>query len=67
MGNEVLPEDHEAWGTCRIKPKQISVSDIFLHKEYELYKRREDYQAEMPDHTGIRPFYPAKNAMFATD
>ena len=59
--------EHEARKTQKMMPKYISITDILLHKEYELYKGRADYQAEMPDTTGIRPFYPKESAMFAID
>lgn len=63
MQNKVLGVTHIAWTTHGVDPKQVALSSILTREEYERYKRREEYQEEMPSNTnGIQC-----NQMFIDD
>lgn len=56
MWKKILPYNHEAWHTTKVMPKWIALSSVLTLEEYKQYKRREDYQEEMPSKTnGYRP------------
>jgi len=48
MQNKVLDFEHEARKTHNWDGKMVTISDIDCER-YEKYKRREEYQEEMPD------------------